>query len=106
MATGFELYPKLYGSVRWRKIVKRHLDSSPLCVPCLLSGKDTDGTIVHHKIKHNGNAVLFWDNDNLETVCASCHSGIKRIEEHHGYSQACGVDGYPLDPNHPFNVRR
>jgi 5-methylcytosine-specific restriction protein A len=106
MSTGFELYPKLYGSSRWRKIAKMHLDSSPLCSPCLLSDKETPGTIVHHKIPHKGNASLFYDSSNLESVCASCHSGIKRIEDTHGYSQACGVDGLPLDSGHPWNVKR
>jgi 5-methylcytosine-specific restriction protein A len=102
MPTGFELYPKLYGSARWRKIAKMHLDANPLCKPCILSGKETPATIVHHEIPHHGDPKLFWDGANLESVCASCHSGIKRQEENHGYSQACGVDGLPLDRNHPW----
>lgn len=106
MATGFESYPKLYGSTRWRRVAKLHLDSFPLCNPCLLSNKETAATIVHHRIPHHGNPELFWDGDNLESVCSSCHSGIKRMEENYGYDQSCDASGIPLSLNHPWNVKR
>jgi 5-methylcytosine-specific restriction endonuclease McrA len=106
MPTGFESYPKLYGSSRWRAISKRHLDLNPLCAPCLLSQKETGANTVHHKIPHKGDVSLFFDPSNLESVCPSCHSGIKRMEENHGYSQACGADGLPLDANHPWAKER
>lgn len=106
MTTGFSKYPELYGSTRWRKICSIHLGLNPLCDPCLLSGKETPATIVHHKIPHKGDPKLFWDTENLESVCASCHSGIKRMEDLHGFSQACDENGNPTDPNHPWNLKR
>jgi hypothetical protein len=30
----------------------------------------------------------------------------KRFVEQRGYRPDCGLDGYPLDPNHPFNRTR
>lgn len=102
----FGQYKRLYDGQRWRKIAKMHLDSSPLCIPCLKRNIETPATIVHHKIPHEGNVELFYDMGNLESVCATCHSGVLRIAENHGYSQACGVDGDPTDPNHPWNKNR
>jgi len=48
---------------------------------------------------------LFWDESNWQPLCASCHSGIKRIQDHNGFSQAAGIDGQPIDPGHPWNIR-
>ena len=77
------------------------LDQNPLCNPCLKSNIETPATIVHHKIEHKGDETLFWDWNNLEGVCASCHSGHIRVSEHVGYSQACDADGWPTDSRHP-----
>jgi len=94
---------RLYDSVRWRKVAKRQLSLYPLCAMCEKMEVVTAASIVHHIIPHKDDPVLFWDEGNLESVCASCHSGVKRMEEIHGYSQAAGVDGMPIDPKHPFN---
>ena len=102
---GFK-HERLYDSPRWRKVAKMFLDQNPLCIPCLRSGKETPATIVHHKVEHKGDETLFWSRDNLESVCASCHSGHIRVSEHVGYSQACDADGFPIDPRHPSNNRR
>jgi len=82
------------------------LDQTPLCSPCEKSGKETPATIVHHKIEHKGDEALFYSWDNLESVCASCHSGHIRVSEHVGYSQACDADGWPTDSRHPSNKSR
>ena len=103
MATGYEKYPHLYGSTRWRKASRRHLQRHPLCAQCEKMGRVVVATIVHHKAPHNGNEAIFWDESGWESVCATCHSGIKRMEETRGYSAACGVDGVPMDANHPWN---
>lgn len=93
---------RLYDNQRWRRIAKRHLNLYPLCVPCSQSGRDTGATIVHHKVAHHNDPMLFWAEDNLESVCASCHSGTKRIKENQGYSQACDINGLPIDSKHPW----
>jgi len=93
---------RLYDSVRWRKVAKRHLDGDPLCVTCSKAGRVTPATCVDHIIPHKGDPVLFWDENNFQSLCGSCHSGTKRVAEHHGYSQACDVNGFPLDVKHPF----
>jgi 5-methylcytosine-specific restriction endonuclease McrA len=82
------------------------LDSEPLCRLCLKAGKETASTVADHIIPHKNDLKLFYDRDNLQGLCKHCHSGIKRIEENHGYSQACDEKGYPLDPKHVWNLKK
>ncbi|HEX9813297.1 MAG TPA: hypothetical protein VGA88_14575 [Burkholderiales bacterium] len=37
---------------------------------------------VDHKIPHNGDPVLFWDESNWQGLCDNCHNSIKQKEEH------------------------
>ena len=95
---------RMYDSARWRQARKQHLLENPLCVMCARQGRDTPASVVDHVIEHKGDPVLFWDTKNRQSLCPSCHSGIKRMQEHHGYSQAADVDGQPMDASHPWNT--
>jgi 5-methylcytosine-specific restriction protein A len=94
--------PRYYDNARWRRLRLLVLDRDPLCVLCLRSGIETPSTVADHIQPHNGNYDLMWSMDNLQGLCESCHSGIKRHIDLKGYSQACDEDGFPLDPNHPW----
>lgn len=94
---------RLYDSVRWRKARLRFLTANPLCVYCEQQGNDAPATVVDHIKEHHGDHDLFWDEENWQPLCASCHSGRKRRQDRHGYSQAAGLDGTPIDPGHPWN---
>jgi 5-methylcytosine-specific restriction protein A len=96
-------HDRMYDNTRWRKASRHFLAMHPLCSLCARMGRDTAASIVDHIIPHQNNIELFWDQDNWQSVCASCHSGIKRTQEHYGYSQAAGIDGQPIDRNHPWN---
>ena len=96
---------RLYESVRWRNARKRYLNEHPLCRICEGSDRLTAATVVDHIQEHKGDYDLFWDESNWQPLCASCHSGIKRIQDHNGFSQAAGIDGQPIDPGHPWNIR-
>lgn len=93
---------RMYDSVRWRKERARYLSEHPLCVMCERQGRITAATVVDHIIEHKGDYDLFWDEKNWQPLCPSDHSGIKRMQEHHGYSPAAGVDGMPIDSQHPW----
>ena len=73
---------------------------------CQKMGRDTPANTVDHIVKHNGDPVKFWDENNLQSLCPSCHSGSKRHQENIGYSPGANMDGTPLDENHPWNKRR
>jgi hypothetical protein len=39
----------------------------------------------------------------LQSLCEPCYRSAKRQIELRGYRYDVGIDGYPIDPNHPFN---
>ncbi len=62
-----------YGS-RWRKRAKQYLRANPLCRGCEELGKVTLATLVDHIIPHGGDGKLFWDQDNWQPLCQTCHN--------------------------------
>lgn len=95
----------LYNSKVWRDLRRVHLARHPLCAWCLKQGRLVAGNTVHHKIPHRGDWTLFNDSNNLETLCARCHSADAQQSEVIGYSSTVGDDGWPVDPKHPQNKR-
>lgn len=84
----------LYGRL-WRKRSRRYLDKNPLCVRCAELGRVGAATVVDHKVPHKGDVVLFWDEDNWQSLCGHHHNSWKQLIEN-GPGQ-CGVDGYPAN---------
>lgn len=64
---------KRYGSA-WKKIRKRYITLHPLCEECLMEGRSTLATEVHHKVPLAAGGTN--DEKNLESVCKACHSRI------------------------------
>jgi len=62
-----------YGT-RWQKLRNSYVKAHPLCEECLRKGLITPVKDVHHKVKHNGDPVLLYDWDNLESLCRACHN--------------------------------
>ena len=91
-----------YDGIRWRKIAAMHKDENPLCVMCLQRGIETPAYVTDHIVPHNGNAELFFDYSNLQSLCAVCHN-IKRKVDNGGVMSGCDIDGNPLDRNHYWN---
>lgn len=77
-----EVAQRLYQTRQWKRLRLQVLAEHPLCVMCLDRDKRVvPATVVDHIIPHGGDLSLFWDMDNLQSLCASCHSGRKRREE-------------------------
>lgn len=73
----------LYRTARWAKlrwaILTRDLFTCQMCGR--LEG-DTSKLVCDHRRPHRGDLTLFWDEANLQTLCALCHSSAKqRIEQ-------------------------
>lgn len=66
---------------RWQKARARFLRDNPLCVYCQREGRVTAATVVDHIVPHRGDQQLFWDENNWNALCASCHSSVKQKEE-------------------------
>lgn len=58
---------------RWRKYRIVFLTKHPFCVRCLDKGLHTLATVVDHIKPHKGNYILFWDEDNHQSLCKCCH---------------------------------
>jgi 5-methylcytosine-specific restriction protein A len=103
-STSAQEYHKLYNTKRWQllrlAILTRDLNTCALC-GCIEGRKGM--AIVNHKTPHKGDPVLFWDENNLETMCKPCHDGPTQRTERNGFSSAVGPDGWPIDHRHPAN---
>ena len=65
----------MYWSTRWKQESEKYLEEHPFCEIC---GKPS--YLVHHKIEHKGDKDLFWDKNNWQALCNSCHSKIHMTE--------------------------
>ncbi|MBT6298605.1 MAG: HNH endonuclease [Rhodobacteraceae bacterium] len=105
-STTADEYRKLYHTKQWRSlrglVLTRHKFRCQRCKVTLTNGRsDPRSAIVHHIKPHKGNLTLFYDPDNLEAVCWSCHSGAIQSQEALGYDTTIGADGWPVDAKHP-----
>jgi len=97
----------LYGAA-WKKIRAQHLREHPLCCQCQVEGKLTTATVVDHIKDHKGDHALFFDTNNLQSLCKR-HHDIKTCQTGGGFGNKsgktkvkseCGTDGVPVDVNH------
>ena len=100
----------LFQTARWQatreRILLRDRYTCQQC-RCGLTGGRTHprAAVVHHLKPHHGEAELFWcADDDLESVCKRDHDNALQREETKGYSDRIGVDGWPVDPKHPFHT--
>ena len=76
-------WQKFYGNKLWHQLREQKLYEQPLCEECLMQGRITPATQVHHKDKFGDyypDEQLMWekflDYDNLESICTECHRKI------------------------------
>lgn len=99
---------KWYSSARWRGpggLRKRQLMRVPWCEPCKVMGRSTPATVVNHKVPHRGDPRLFWYGE-LESTCKNCHDQPIQRAENEGFRRDIDAEGWPVDPDHPFNRTR
>lgn len=96
-------YRKMYRTAQWQSLRCSRLSAEPLCRACALKGLIIVATVVDHVKPHRGDAALFFDISNTQSLCAPCHDIDKGHIEAHGFSKAVGTDGYPTDPLHPIH---
>ena len=68
---------------KWLKASKRYREENPLCVMCEKEGILTKADCTDHIIPHKGDLELFWNRDNWQSLCTTCHS-IKTAKEDGG----------------------
>lgn len=65
---------------KWRKARIGYLAKHPLCVACAKLGIVQAANVVDHVIPHKGNLNLFWNSDNWQALCKSCHDTKTALE--------------------------
>lgn len=71
----------------WQKARAAWLHKHPLCVVHERRGQVVAATDVDHVVPHGGDKALFWDSDNWQSLCHSCHSE-KTAREDGGFGNA------------------
>lgn len=76
----------VYGSARWKRTSKQHLERNPLCVHCQAKSKATPATITDHikPINQGGEA---FDSANHQSLCLKCHQKKSAKERHQAKAQ-------------------
>ena len=103
-----QTYRTLYSSKHWKTLRRQALTRDAYqcqhsgCGAHLQAGRDHPrSAVVHHLKAHKGDLELFFDLNNLQSVCWTCHSGDIQSTEALGYDRTIGNDGWPVDPKHP-----
>lgn len=77
-----------YNTTRWRKLRMQIIERDGYTCQWPGCGRvegDTSKLVADHREPHRGDERLFWDPNNLETLCASpCHSKHKQRAEQRG----------------------
>src|SRR5215471_969310 len=95
-------WDSFYRTSRWQRLRGHQLRVHPVCKFCLERGIVTAANVVDHVTPDRGdwNAFVLGE---LQSLCEPCHKSTKRQIELRGYRTDIGIDGYPIDSNHPFN---
>jgi 5-methylcytosine-specific restriction enzyme A len=93
---------RLYDTTRWRKESAEFKRDNPVCVFCQRQGKASPVQVVDHIKPHKGDEDLFWDQDNWQPLCKHCHDVLKQTKERRGLMPGHGLDGLPIDGDHPW----
>ena len=66
--------------------------------------KVTAATVVDHKTPHKGDESLFFDPDNLQSLCKLHHDSTKQLMENRGVDAVgCDESGMPIGNDHHWN---
>lgn len=87
------------GSKQWRAIRQMVLDREPLCRYCKARGIVTPATEVDHIHGDTADNRL----QSLQPLCAECHNHKSACGAAGVYMKGCDVNGFPLDPRHPWH---
>lgn len=87
---------KWYSLARWKRRREVQLCAEPLCQMCLKSETITPADTVDHVTPHRGDYDLFWYGA-VQSLCASCHSRHKQLEEHGKKVLRFDATGWPID---------
>jgi 5-methylcytosine-specific restriction enzyme A len=99
-------WTRWYHTKRWQRMRSWQLTVEPHCRMCTRRGRaGSCATDVDHIKPHRGNADLFFDPENLQSLCKTCHSSIKQELERNPLRGTL-PNGRPASPHHWWNQAR
>lgn len=73
---------KRYFTARWAKLrLDVFVRDLFTCRECGTVEGNTALLVAHHKRPHRGDERLFWDTENIVTVCKGCHDSVIQARE-------------------------
>lgn len=66
---------------KWREARAEHLAEQPLCADHLRRGYYETATVVDHITAHKGDSELFWNRNNWQSLCKSCHDRKTQLQD-------------------------
>ena len=101
----------MYKTKAWRKLriaaFERDGYRCQMCGVGVCGGRTHPRSAVgDHKEPHRNDPALFYALSNVQTLCKRCHDSLKQAQEKRGYSREVDPStGWPIDNNHPANVK-
>ena len=95
-----------YNTARWARLRALKLRLNPICEHC---GQSLATQVDHRQGVAKGGGV--WDLDNLQSLCASCHSRKTNLEDGGCFNpptdrRVDAATGWPLDGTHWWNNKQ
>lgn len=94
---------KLYKTKEWFRLRYNQLKKQPCCAYCEQQGAVTLATVADHIKPHKGDELLFYNPNNLQSLCKFHHDRTKQKEEKQGVVIGGNEQGIPNDPSHHWN---
>jgi len=94
----------IYNSARWKRLRLQKLREEPLCQTCRARGLLVPADSIDHRVPISAGGPPFPPTSGLTSFCRPCHSSKTAAEQAGKTMRGCGLDGQPIDPNHPWNV--
>ena len=94
---------RVYDLQAWKRVRREQLVREPLCRHCKARGIIRPAHHVDH-IQTIASGGDWFDADNLQSLCAACHSVKTLGDKGQPVRMGCGVDGYPIDQNSHWNL--
>ncbi|MFZ4605167.1 MAG: HNH endonuclease [Caulobacter sp.] len=82
-----ETWRNWYSLARWKRLrltTFRRDDFTCQMPACRRLEGNTALLVADHIERHQGDPDLFWNPDNIQTLCKSCHDGTKQAAERRG----------------------
>ena len=93
-------YYKWYYRKSWKILRNKKLRQTPYCEDCFRYHTMTHANEVDHITPHRGDVHLFFNEDNLQSLCEPCHSrktmNESGLNKNKYNKQPININGWPI----------